>query len=131
IGELFDDIKEKVMANGLEDSVKFLGFRDDVTNLLQGMDVFLMPSLYEGFPVTGIEAQATGLPCIFSDTITKEAKLLKQTDYVSLDESPKKWADKVLAASSSDRKYSNNILRANGYDINDMAETLMEIYNRK
>lgn len=69
VGELQDAARSKAEELHLTDSVRFLGFRSDVAELLQGMDIFLMPSLYEGFPVTGVEAQAAGLPCVFSDTI--------------------------------------------------------------
>ena len=84
IGETMEETRQKVRDLGLEDSVLFLGFRPDVTALTQAMDVFVMPSLYEGFPVTGVEAQAAGLPCVFSDTITRNVKILDQVYYVSL-----------------------------------------------
>lgn len=129
VGELLGAIKEKVAILGLKDDVRFLGFRNDVTSLTQAMDVFLMPSLYEGFPVTAVEAQASGLPCVFSDTITKEVKLLDQTKYISLGSDSKIWAEEVLnLVGTVDRKESNAILHNKGYDISDMIDMLMSIY---
>ena len=74
-GELKDKIKEKIKALNLEDSVIFTGVRSDIPALLSAMDVFVFPSFYEGMPNTVIEAQATGLPCLIADTITKEANV--------------------------------------------------------
>lgn len=74
-GPLKDGIKEKVKKLGLEKDVFFLGQRDDTNKLYSIFDIFCLPSLYEGFPVVGIEAQANGLCCIFSNTITKEIQV--------------------------------------------------------
>ena len=93
------------------------------------MDVFLMPSLYEGFPVTAVEAQASGLPCVFSDTITREAKILDQVAYIPLEASASDWAQKTVAmAHTVQRETSCSALRAKGYDIRDMAARLAAIY---
>ena len=70
-GELKENIKNKVKEYGISDKVEFLNQRKDVAELLQAMDCFILPSLYEGLPVVGIEAQTSGLPLICSDTITK------------------------------------------------------------
>lgn len=129
IGELMEQTREKVQSLALEDSVKFLGFRSDVTALTQGMDVFLMPSLYEGFPVTAVEAQATGLPCVFSDTITREVKILDQVQYISLQASTQEWAKAVCNATHTvKRETCNTYLHQKGYDINDMVNELMQLY---
>ena len=71
-GELQAAMEEKAKRLGIYDSVSFLGVQKDTSIWYQAMDVFLMPSLFEGLPVVGIEAQASGLPCVFSDTITDE-----------------------------------------------------------
>ncbi len=129
IGELMEETQEKVKMLGLEDCVQFLGFRTDVMNLTQAMDVYLMPSFYEGFPITGIEAQAVGLPCIFSDTITREAKLIDQVEYISLQAPLSEWAEKTLALSGScDRNACGKVLKEQGFDINDIARFLEEFY---
>ena len=124
-----EETREKVMKLQLEHSVFFLGFRTDITQLMQAMDIFVMPSLYEGFPVTGVEAQASGLPCVFSDTITREVKILDQVEYISLHASAEEWAFKVMKmVNSSCREKSNALLRQKGYDIDDMILKLMKIY---
>ena len=129
IGELQDASRQKTTELGLEGAVRFLGFRSDVACLLQGMDVFVMPSLYEGFPVTGVEAQATGLPCVFSDTITREAKILEAVEYLPLDAPLRQWADSILRlASSTQRATCYEELARKGYDVNTMAKRLMNIY---
>ena len=130
IGELQDASRQKVKTLGLEGAVRFLGFRSDVARLLQGMDVFVMPSLYEGFPVTGVEAQATGLPCVFSDTITREAKILEAVEYLSLDAPLGKWADAILCLAGATRRDAcYEELTRKGYDVNTMARRLMKIYH--
>jgi len=129
IGELMEHIKEKVSDFGLQECVKLLGFRDDVTALTQAMDVFVMPSLYEGFPVTAVEAQAAGLPCVFSDTITREVKILEETKYISLEDDVQKWSNEILdIVNTVDREKCNMLLHEKNYDISDMISKLMNIY---
>ena len=95
-GPLQYEIKEKVKSLGLENSVLFLGQRDDVNRLYQAMDVFCLPSLYEGLPVVGVEAQANGLLCILSDEMTKETKVLNSTVFLSLNKTASEWANSIL-----------------------------------
>ncbi len=95
-GPLMKEMKEKVNNLGLNDSVRFLGQRSDADELYQAFDLFLLPSLYEGLPVVGIEAQATGNLCYLSNDMTKETKVLDSTVFMSLDNSPDKWADAIL-----------------------------------
>ena len=129
IGELMDECKKKVENLDLSDCVRFLGFRTDIMNLTQAMDIFLMPSFYEGFPVTGIEAQAVGLPCEFSDTITREAKLIDQVTYVSLQSGTDEWATEVLKlVGTSDRNNCKKVLKERGFDINDIVRYLEDFY---
>lgn len=130
IGELMEESKKQAQLLGISQSVRFLGFRSDVMELAQAMDVFLMPSFYEGFPVTGIEAQASGCPCVFSDTITREAALLDKTIYISLNETADDWAQKTLntAKSKVDRGKSREILKNNGFDIKDTVKYLEKFY---
>lgn len=95
-GPLMDEIKNKVISLKLEKNVKFLGQRNDINELYQAFDVFCLPSLYEGLPVVGVEAQATGLLCVFSDDMTKETKVLDTTRFISLNTSAEEWANKIL-----------------------------------
>ena len=95
-GPLMEDIKNKVKELNLDDSVKFLGQRNDANELYQAFDVFLLPSLYEGLPVVGVEAQAAGLLCYLSDDMTKETKVLDITKFMSLNNTPEEWANNIL-----------------------------------
>jgi glycosyltransferase EpsF len=91
-----NEIKEKVKTLNLEKNVVFLGQRNDANRLYQAFDVFLLPSLYEGLPVVGVEAQASGLLCILSESMTQETKVLDTTTFISLEESAKEWSTKLL-----------------------------------
>lgn len=100
-GPLMEEIKSKVESLGLEKFVIFLGQRNDIDELYQAFDVFCLPSLYEGLPVVGVEAQATGLLCIFSDDMTKEIKVLDTTEFLSLKQSAEEWTYTILKKSKS------------------------------
>lgn len=95
-GPLQEEIKNKVRELGLNDSVRFLGQRNDANELYQVFDIFLLPSLYEGLPVVGVEAQASGLLCFFSDDMTKETKVLDSTVFMSLSNADDEWATSIL-----------------------------------
>mgnify|MGYP004645125435 CR=1 FL=1 len=95
-GPLMEEIKNKAKELNLDDSVKLLGQRNDANELYQAFDVFLLPSLYEGLPVVGVEAQAAGLLCYLSDDMTKETKVLDITKFMSLNNTPEEWADNIL-----------------------------------
>ena len=97
-GDLKIQIEQKVADLGLSSKVRFLGVRSDIANLMQGMDLFLFPSLFEGLPVVMVEAQAAGLKCVVSDTITQETDVTGRVEFVSLQESPQQWADKILTS---------------------------------
>lgn len=128
-GPLMDEIKEKVKNLGLEDNVRFLGQRNDINELYQAFDVFILPSLYEGLPVVGVEAQATGLLCVFSDDMTKETKVLDSTIFLSLEQSNIKWADCVLDNFKKyKRKDAKNEIINSGFDITKESKLLEKTY---
>lgn len=128
-GPLEEKIKAKVERLKLTEFVKFLGQRNDVEELYQAFDIFLLPSLYEGLPVVGIEAQATGLLCILSDAMTKETKVLDTTTFVSLDQSPEKWGEIVLEKYQTfKRKDTKMEITNNGYNIKKEKSKLEEKY---
>ena len=117
-GELLDDIKRTVSSKGLADVVKFLGVRGDVNELLSAMDIFVMPSLYEGLPVSLIEVQANGLPAVVSDSITRNVKLQDNFYYLPLSDSPESWARKILEViNGCERADNNDCLNAKGFNI--------------
>lgn len=127
-GELRHAAEERVKELGLSDSVIFTGTRNDTPDLLQAMDVFLFPSIYEGLPVTLIEAQASGLPCIISDSITSEVCVTPIIKYVSLTKLPSQWAEIVISAERGERGGMEHYLKNSGYDIEDSALKLSTFY---
>lgn len=118
-GELRADIEKKIAELHIQDKVLLLGMRRDIPDLLQAMDVYLFPSVYEGLPVALVEAQAAGLPCVISDAIAPESKITDHIEAYSLQMSVDKWADKVVEWSQHARSDSTEILRKAGYDIMD------------
>ncbi|MFI3326552.1 MAG: glycosyltransferase family 1 protein [Clostridia bacterium] len=128
-GELMEQTQKQVNDLKISDKVKFLGFRNDVNDLIQAIDVFLMPSFFEGFPVTGVEAQASGLPCVFADTITKQAAILEETEYAPLNESDEIWAEKTLnLIGKVSRENSKEQLKNKGFDLIDMVRNIESYY---
>ena len=127
-GELEEEIRNKVSAYNLSDSVSFFGTRTDIPELYQGMDLFLFPSLFEGLPVVLVEAQATDLPCLISDTITDEAVWNSNTSSYSLSAKAVDWAEKAISLTKNTRGDTRKIVRAAGYDIADLAARLDSIY---
>ena len=127
-GKLRTKIEEKVSDLNLSDSVKFLGIRNDVNDLMQAMDIFLFPSLFEGLPVTIVEAQASGLKCYISDTIDKNSILLSETEVISLNESSKSWSDKILTSYENKRIDISNNEKLSNFDIKHNAKELCEFY---
>ena len=95
-GPLLENIKEKVKQLNLLDSVRFLGVRNDISEIMQGTDIFLLPSLYEGLPVVGVEAQASGALCILSNNMTKETKITETTKFIDISDSHKALAEFIL-----------------------------------
>nr|WP_298248837.1 glycosyltransferase family 1 protein [uncultured Halomonas sp.] len=122
-------IEEKVCKLKLEENVEFLGVRSDVVELLSAMDVFVFPSIYEGLPVTLIEAQANGLPCVVSDSITQESAVSNCVHFLSLDKSAKNWADLIIGFSGNKQRVDTyNDLVISGYDIKSNVSWLEEFY---
>jgi glycosyltransferase involved in cell wall biosynthesis len=130
-GNLREAIEDKVKKLGLSDSVIFTGVRSDVNDLLQGIDVVLFPSLFEGLPVSLIEAQANGLVCIISDRITDKVKLTEQVEFISLNKTPEYWAEQVLKYSKGyNRKNTYKEIRNAGYDVKENAIWLENFYTK-
>lgn len=125
-GELEDNVRKWVREKDLQDKVLFLGNRGDVNELYQAMDVFVLPSLYEGLPVVGIEAQFAGLPCILSDKVTREAEISDRCRFVSLDKSPEYWAEQILAYKETKR--NETVITNPLYDVKHAHQILADYY---
>ncbi len=104
--------------------------RDDVNELMQAFDVFIMPSIAEGLAFVLIEAQSCGLRCVASDDLPKDAKLTDLIEFISLKDSPKKWAEIILSKSkiSYSKEKMNKIVCEAGYNIKDEAVKLENLY---
>lgn len=129
VGELQDEIKQLVTQVGMEQSVIFAGKQSNTEAYYSAFDVFLMPSLYEGLPIVGIEAQSMGLPCFFSNTIDSQIKLTDNTHIVDLDASDKEWANTILKnIKCKERKKYPQIISEKGFSIQQTVKELEEIY---
>lgn len=128
VGQEEENVKQKVLQKGLSEKIIFLGLRNDVDRLLQAMDLFVFPSKLEGLPLSLVEAQSAGLPCLLSDRVTKETAVTDLVSFIPLDDSPEAWAQKMQEAFKIERKSSNDQIIAAGYDIERNAKELEEIY---
>lgn len=126
-GEKEQEIRTKVSDMKLEEDVIFYGTSSDISGMYSAMDVFVFPSLFEGFPVVAVEVQAAGLPFILSDTVAKTAKLTDSTIYVPLQESNATWAKIILDAFEHKKESDLTELRKQ-YDIKLKAKELGEFY---
>lgn len=117
-GELMEEIKDYAGIIGDLSYIHFLGVRKDIPELLCLFDCFVFPSLFEGMPNTVIEAQASGLPCIVSDTITKDVAITDLVTFISLQDSPATWAEKILSIPlKHDRTSYKTMIDSKGYNI--------------
>lgn len=130
-GNLKDKIKEEAKRLSIYKDIRFLGLRDDIPELLQGFDLFLFPSLYEGLPVTLIEAQASGLKIITSTTVTKEVDITGLITFIDLKKPELEWAESVLNNINYNRKDTFNQIKEGGYDIFENAKNLQIFYLNK
>ena len=127
-GPLKKEIEKLVFEKGLEKKVIFAGVQENIQPFLQMIDVLVMPSLYEGLPVSIIEAQAAGIPCVLSDAITREVVLSDDTRCLSLKSDPREWAEKVIEGGKIPKKNNYSLIESNGYDIKTTAKWLTEFY---
>ena len=127
-GPLRSAMEEKVKKLGLTDHVNFLGLRNDVQNLYNVMDIFVLPSHYEGLPVVGVEAQANGLPCLFSTKVTKETHLTHSAQFLDLEAGASTWAEEIISIKCERNKKAGDELRQAGFEINKEAEKLAKFY---
>lgn len=128
-GEKEEVLLQKVKELNLEKKVLFLGVRDDVDKLLNAMDVFVFPSLFEGLPFTLIETQCNGLHAICSDKVSKYSKVSDCIEFLSLNENDKIWAKKAVEISKMPHDISarKHVIDA-GYDLSTESKKLKEFY---
>lgn len=130
-GELDNEIKNEVAKIGLTDAVLFLGYQENTESYLSAMDAFVLPSIHEGLSIAAAEAQASDLYCFLSDTVPEEVKITNDVEYLSLEDSPRYWADEIL-------KINKNRVRINRqqefnhkkFDINSTVREIEKILTR-
>lgn len=133
-GDLRNAMEQKIVNEQIQDAVFDMGRREDIQQFYSAMDCFLLPSLYEGLPVVGVEAQTCGLPVFFSTEIPKESSACEDLGhFIGLDKSASYWADKILdgiSNSISDRRERCEEVRNAGFDSCVEAEKLLLYYKK-
>ncbi len=127
-GETFEQAMQKAAELGVKDKIIYLGIRSDVAALMNAMDVFVLPSFFEGLPIVGVEAQATGLPVVTSTGVTRELPIESLADYVELESSADAWAKRVIKASGTVRRSTADEITEAGYEITSAAWALQKTY---
>ena len=131
-GDGLENAKDKARAMGITDHVIFTGVRSDVPQLMQAMDVFVFPSLYEGLGIAALEAQAAGLPCVISDHVPEECIVTEGLVTIKkLTDAPSEWARHILSRAKLPRENHISEIRAAGYDIEAAAKQLETFYLSK
>ena len=125
-----NEVMKKIKEQGLENKVKFLGVRDNIEELLQVMDVLVMPSTSEGFPVTLVEAQAAGVRCIASDRIDYKVNITDEIQYEALESDAVDWANRIISFTNTelDAEEMNRKVKIAGFDVKEKARDLEEFY---
>lgn len=130
-GPLMAEIKDKVKKLGIEKSVIFLGQRNDANRLYQAMDVFVLPSLYEGLGIVLVEAQSAGLLCICSTNVPREANITNSVKFLKLDKILK-WKEEILDVKIINTRKSNvKLIKEHMYDISCESSKLKDLYLNK
>ncbi len=127
-GNLKPLIKNEAERLKISSNILFLGLRKDIPNILQSFDLFLFPSLYEGLPVTLVEAQAAGLSVVTADTVTKEVDITNLITFKSLKDSYHSWANTVMEKLNYNRENTKHLIEKGGYDIFENAKKLQNFY---
>ena len=130
-GELLEASKRQAKELGVSESVIFYGPADNVNELMQAIDVFVLPSHLEGLPIVGVEAQAAGLPCIFSDLVTREANIAGTVQYLPIDEHDEdRWATAIADKRNEERRDTSSSVKNSAFSVTDTVNTLWKIYKR-
>jgi len=127
-GELKKHVEDVVEQRHLEDSVVFLGARNDVPDILQAFDYYIFPSKWEGLPVSVIEAQASGLYCFISNAITSDVILSPLVKRLPIDNGPKLWVDNILNTPVKRSNFTQE-LKNEGFDMNEVSNNMMCFYS--
>ena len=127
-GKQKDSLLKKAKDMSLEHAIRFLGVRDDIPDIMSAMDIFVLPSRFEGFGIVLLEAQVVGLPCFSSDKVPKETCISDYITYLSLDLSPNEWAQKIMDANSVNREQGIALLEDSMFNIKNSVKVLENYY---
>ena len=131
IGSMEEQMKQKIAECGFGDKMSWLGRREDIRQFYNAFDAFLLPSLYEGFPVVAVESQASGLPVFMSDAVTREAAIEELGYYIELNRSAEEWADIIIRETNKmmpNRHGRQEYLKAHGFDAVSETERLTNYF---
>ncbi|MFC6163338.1 glycosyltransferase [Lactiplantibacillus dongliensis] len=117
VGPLKKDMIKKAELLKITSNVKFMGEVVNVNEYLQAMDVFILPSIFEGLPISGVEAQASGLHCVYSSNISQEADITGNVQFLGLNEGIEKWASTIIAESKICRQSEKGKVAKAGFDV--------------
>ena len=127
VGEKEEEIRKQIHKLGIDEKIRFLGNRSDVNELYQAMDVFVMPSFFEGIPVVGVEAQFADLPCVFSDKVPHQVGFKQNIEFLPLSQSAYGWADIVLKYKNYKRTLDIELISNSDFNI-EIAYKILEDY---
>lgn len=131
-GSAMEDIKKYAEQKSVKDNIVFMGPRADIHRFYQAMDLFLFPSIHEGLPIAGIEAQTADLPCLFSDAISPEITLTERANSMSLEKSATAWAEKALeVCENSNRNNVSDKITSCGFNAENTGKHMKKIYECK
>ena len=128
-GPMRQEMEDYAKSLNLSDSITFMGVQTNVNELMQAFDLLLFPSIYEGLPVTLVEAQSASLPCLISNTVSKESILNdKLVSMLSLEEPISEWIKNMDNLLSIKREYNVEDIKNKGFDINETAKQMRCFY---
>lgn len=128
-GYLQPTIEKQIQELGLQNKIKILGRRNDISAVMSAIDCLILPSRFEGFPFVMVEAQATGLPCFVADVIPIETNITGRVTYLNVDGAPMQWAEKIAKVGDIcfDRRFATKILDEKGYNIRSKIKKIEDI----
>lgn len=129
-GELRPQIEAKIAEKHLEEAVILAGVQADVWNYYQAMDVFAFPSIYEGIPVSMVEAQTAGLPCCISSNVPRETAITDLVEFIKLERGPQFWAERILQRAGEPRRNMMREMEHAGFDVSATSKWLEDFYGK-
>lgn len=129
-GELRPQIETTISWKNLNKAVVMTGVQPNVWDYYQAMDVFLFPSVYEGLPVSVVEAQAAGLPCCVSTNVPEETAITNLVEFIPLANGANHWADRVLHRATEPRRNMQQEIEQAGFDVSATSKWLEDFYTK-